>query len=157
MTSITAESPDPVAPTEDEARLARESVEQLARLGTFRSKRRRIRYRVETETGADESVAIPAAAAALLERILAEMAQGNAVTLMPAHAELTTQQAADLLKVSRPFLIEQLEKGEIPFRLVGTHRRIRLADVMRYKQEADRRRLDALEKLAALDQARGRG
>jgi excisionase family DNA binding protein len=93
----------------------------------------------------------------LLERILAEMAQGNSVTLMPVHAELTTQQAADILKVSRPFLVERLEKGEIPFRLVGTHRRIRLADVMRFKERSDRRRLDALETLAALDQALGQG
>ena len=143
--------------TPEDSRLARESVEQLARLRTFRSKRRRVRYRVETENGPVDSVAIPAAAAVLLERILAEMAQGNSVTLMPVHAELTTQQAADILKVSRPFLVERLEKGEIPFRLVGTHRRIRLADVMRYKEQSDRRRLDALEKLAALDQALERG
>jgi excisionase family DNA binding protein len=71
--------------------------------------------------------------------------------------KLTTQQAADILKVSRPFLIERFEKGEIPFRLVGTHRRIRLAGVMRFTEQSDRRRLDALEKLAALDQAVGQG
>ena len=157
MTPIVTDSPEPVAPTEEDARLARESVEQLARLRAARSQRRRVRYRVETENGAGDSVAIPAAAAALLERILAEMAQGNSVTLMPVHAELTTQQAADILKVSRPFLIERLEQGEIPFRLVGTHRRIRLADVTRFKEQSDRRRLDALEKLAALDQALGQG
>jgi excisionase family DNA binding protein len=112
---------------------------------------------VETENGEEDSVAIPAAAAVLLERILAEMAQGNSITLMPVHAELTTQQAADLLKVSRPFLVERLEKGEIPFRLVGTHRRIRLTDVMRYKEQSDRERVEALQKLAALDQSLGQG
>jgi len=157
MPPIVTDSPEPVAPTAEDARLARESVEQLARLRAARSQRRRVRYRVETENGTGDSVAIPAAAAALLERILAEMAQGNSVTLMPVHAELTTQQAADILKVSRPFLVERLEQGEIPFRLVGTHRRIRLADVMRFKEQSDRRRLDALEKLAALDQALGQG
>jgi len=157
MPPIVTDSPEPVAPTAEDARLARESVEQLARLRAARSQRRRVRYRVETENGAGDSVVIPAAAAALLERILAEMAQGNSVTLMPVHAELTTQQAADILKVSRPFLVERLEQGEIPFRLVGTHRRIRLADVMRFKEQSDRRRLDALEKLAALDQALGQG
>jgi excisionase family DNA binding protein len=157
MTTIATDSQEPVAPTEEDSRLARESIERLARLRAFRSKRRRVRYRVETENGPEDSVAIPAAAAVLLERILAEMAQGNSVTLMSVHAELTTQQAADILKVSRPFLVERLEKGEIPFRLVGTHRRIRLADVMRFKEQSDRRRLDALEKLAALDQALGRG
>jgi len=157
MPPIVTDSPEPVAPTAEDARLARESVEQLARLRAARSQRRRVRYRVETENGAGDSVVIPAAAAALLERILAEMAQGNSVTLMPVHAELTTQQAADILKVSRPFLVERLEQGEIPFRLVGTHRRIRLADVMRFKEQSDRRRLDDLEKLAALDQALGQG
>lgn len=157
MTPIATDATEPVAPTEEDSRLARESVEQLARLRSFRSKRRRVRYRVETENGEEDGVAIPAAAAALLERILAEMAEGNSVTLMSVHAELTTQQAADILKVSRPFLIERLEKGEIPFRLVGTHRRIRLADVMRFKEQSDRRRLEALEKLAALDQALGQG
>lgn len=111
-----------------------------------------MRWRVEAENGAEESVAIPAAAIQALRRILAEMAEGNAITLIPVHAELTTQQAADLLKVSRPFLVERLEKGDIPFHLVGTHRRIRLADVMRYKKRNDQKRLKALEKLSALDQ-----
>jgi excisionase family DNA binding protein len=157
MTSSDVHAAEPVAPTEEDARIARASVERLAHLRAFRSKRRRVRYRVETENGEEDSVAIPAAAAVLLERILAEMAQGNSITLMPVHAELTTQQAADLLKVSRPCLVERLEKGEIPFRLVGTHRRIRLTDVMRYKEQSDRERVEALQKLAALDQSLGQG
>ena len=76
------------------------------------------------------------------------MAKGNAVTLIPIHSELTTQQAADILNVSRPFVIEQLEKGAIPYRKVGTHRRVVLKDLMEFKQTMDRNRLKALKELS---------
>ena len=87
--------------------------------------------------------------------MLTQMAQGNAVTLIPIHAELTTQQAADILNVSRPFLVEQLEKNAIPYRKVGTHRRILFKDLMDYKANMDRNRLKALEELSAQGQELG--
>ena len=95
----------------------------------------------------DEQVELPAAAVRVLVELLAAMAEGNAVTLIPIHAELTTQQAADLLGVSRPFLIKQLEDDIIAYRRVGTHRRVLFSDLMKYKYEIDEKRINALDEL----------
>ena len=114
---------------------------------------------VETgDTGLDATaplVTLPAPAVHLLMRILSEMARGNAVTLLPHHAELTTQQAADILNVSRPHLIKLLEASVIPHHRVGTHRRVRFKDVLEYKQGIDEARLESLADLAALSQELG--
>ncbi len=76
------------------------------------------------------------------------MAKGNAVTIMPVHAELTTQEATDLLNVSRPFLIKLLEERKIPYRMVGSKRRILAEDIMKYKNDIDQKRLNILDELA---------
>lgn len=88
----------------------------------------------------ETKVTVPAAAFKLFVEVLDELARGNAVTVAPVHAELTTQQAAELLNVSRPYLIGLLEAGTLPYRKVGTHRRIRLADVLTYQQADEERR-----------------
>jgi excisionase family DNA binding protein len=145
-----------VPPTAADAQLALESSRRLTQFLAARPKKA-LRVRIEPENEPEESISIPVTAFRLLNSILTEMAKGNAVTLIPVHAELTTQQAADILNVSRPFLIEQLEKGVIPCRKVGTHRRVMFKDLMEYKQTMDHNRLKALEELSVIDQELGLG
>lgn len=137
MTTLTQE---PVAPTTGDVQLAIASSRQLV---PYRN--RKLTINIE-ET--NEQVELPAAAVRMLVDLLSAMAEGNAVTLIPIHAELTTQQAADLLGVSRPFLIKQLEEKVIPYRRVGTHRRVLFSDLMKYKNEIDQKRKESLDELA---------
>ena len=137
---ITLADPFP-PPSEADALLARESVRTLGPLAT-----KPLRIQLE---GSNQIVELPVGAVRMLVDLLAEMAAGHAVTIIPIHAELTTQQSADLLGVSRPFLIEQLEKKAIPFRKVGSHRRIRFGDLQAYKLHMDAERTKALDELAA--------
>ena len=156
MASMLTDIQEAVAPTAADAQLALESSRRLTKILAAKP-RKSLRVRVELENEPEESVLIPVTAFRLLNSILTEMAKGNAVTLIPIHAELTTQQAADILKVSRPFLIEQLETGNIPFRKIGTHRRVMFKDLMEFKRTMDHNRLEALEELSAIDQELGLG
>ena len=102
-----------------------------------------------------EKLALPATTIRHLFEILEAVTEGSAVSVIPHTSELTTQRAADLLGVSRPFLIKQLEAGAVPFRKVGSHRRVRLSDLLAYKRATDRRRDEALDEL--VDQAQDLG
>lgn len=153
MSKTIVASGDNAAPTASESRVAAESSRRLAEMVSKRN-----RKNIELRIGHDEiPIAVPASCLRLLSEALAEMAKGNAVKLLTFTPELTTREAAELLNVSRPFLIEQLNKGMMPFRMVGTHRRILLRDVMAYKQRIDRDRIQALEELSAIDQRHGLG
>ena len=135
-------------PSEAEAGLAKETSRLLA---SRLKKGAPMKLRLDDEA----TVKLPAPAAALLVRILEEMARGNAVTIIPVHAELTTQEAADMLNISRPSLIQLLEEGKIEYRRVGTHRRVRFEALMKYKRHVDKERRAALDELAAYDQELG--
>ena len=98
------------------------------------------------ESGTD--ITIPRKAPELLQFILSSMAQGKAVSLIPSDSELTTQQAADMLNVSRPHLVKLLEQGALPFKKIGSHRRILLEDLLAYKAKQTKQREHQLQLLA---------
>ena len=131
-------------PDNEQAELARESAEALGRLLGQMPESQRARVSLD-----GNELIMPRQALVLLRELLAEMAQGNAVTIVPTHAELTTQEAANFLNVSRPHLVKLLEQGVIPFTKTGTHRRVLYQDLVLYKQQqlAESQRL--LDELAA--------
>lgn len=107
--------------------------------------------------GKAETVTVPPKAMRLFVDLLTYMARGDAVMLVPQHAVLTTQEAADLLSISRPHLISLLEGGEIKFHKNGTHRRVIAKDVLEYKCKREQRSQKALDELAAQAQELGLG
>jgi excisionase family DNA binding protein len=142
----------PTLPSEADAVLAKETSRVLA---SHIRNSDPMELRIPDDPSPEGSVKLPLSAVRLLVRILEEMARGNAVTLIPVHAELTTQEAAEMLNISRPSLIQLLEEGKIDYRRVGTHRRVRFEGLMKYKRGAESSRRAALEELAAYDQELG--
>jgi len=128
---------DPVTPSPQEATLARAARAALTAGQKFST---------------DD---LPPIVTRLLMDILEETAAGNAVTLVPVEAEVTTQQAADLLNVSRPFLVGLVENGTLPARMVGKHRRLFLRDVLAYRADQFAKREQALDEIVAFDQEFG--
>lgn len=137
-------------PTEQEIATARESgpliSKVLAKTPAMNSDTQQLD--IIDERGTAHSVRVPVSALRLLVDVLNEIGQGHAVSIVPVHAELTTQEAADVLNVSRPFVVQLLERGEIPFHKIGTHRRVRYQDVMAFKEGIDLKRRKALDDLA---------
>lgn len=141
------------SPSRDDAELARKSGQLLAP-HVRRGRTLTLHLRDDDH---ESGIELPAEAVKLLMAILEDMAAGRAVAVVSQDAELTTQQAADVLNVSRPFLIGFLDERKLPYRMVGTHRRIRLEDVLRYKQAIDTQRRKVLDELAAEAQELGMG
>jgi excisionase family DNA binding protein len=132
-------------PSEQESTIARTSKQLLSR---YAREDQPLTLQV-IDADHEEPIELPAGAVTLLLDILGAMASGQGVTLIPEDAELTTVQAADILHVSRPFLIKLLEEGQIPYRKVGKHRRIRVEDIMNYKRAIDQEREAVLDQLVA--------
>jgi excisionase family DNA binding protein len=102
-----------------------------------------------------DEIELPESAQRLLEQVVRVLARGDAVSIVPVQRELTTQQAADLLNISRQYLIRLLDRGEIPFHRVGSHRRLGFDDVMKYKRRRDLERRRGLDELTRLSQELG--
>ena len=153
MTNLSFDPTEPVVPNAADTVAARESVPRLA--DAIAKANGAVRLRLEEPGGSNEPIVVPSGAFRLLLAILAEMARGNAVRVIPLQAELTTGEAAELLNVSRPYVVRLLDAGQIPSRKVGTHRRALLKDVMAYREDHYRARSAVLDRMTAIDQELG--
>ena len=135
------------APVKDEARQARVAARLFASLPV--GKRGDLHHlQVVADKKISQPIEIPESAFRLFLEILNQMAQGNAITLVPTHHELTTQQAADLFGVSRPYFVKLLDQGEIPHHRVGTRRRLNFQDLLAYMEKVKGESRNALDQLA---------
>jgi excisionase family DNA binding protein len=131
---------------------AREASRQLARLlpadgGTANAPA----LRLVTDDNPHEMIAIPPGVLRLLVDMLTQLGQGRDVTLLPQNAELTTQEVADYLNVSRPYVVKLIEEQKLPARKVGTRRRVALEDLLRFDEQQRARQRAALDELARID------
>jgi excisionase family DNA binding protein len=142
----------PVAPEDGEPREAAAALERVQAYLADHSGPATVRLVGEAgeTTAADRPLVVPRSAVALLAEVLAHLADGRPVSVIPADAELTTQQAADMLNVSRPYLVGILDAGEIPHRKVGTRRRVRFQDLLAYQKIDEARRRKAAAELTRL-------
>jgi excisionase family DNA binding protein len=147
MTTQILEKPTTL-PSKEDSDLAQTASRELA-------KKQPAELRVRLDDG--QELVLPRSATRLIVHLLTEMAQGNAVTVIPIHANLTTQEAADYLNVSRPHLISLLEAGKIEYHMTGTHRRVRFQDLAKYQETSEKRRREIMEELAAQSQAEDMG
>ena len=132
-------------PTESDADLARTASSKIIHL-VREQKPQTVHL---TFADGQVSIVLPIGSLEMFNSILEAIAAGHGVLIIPQHAELTTMEAADVLNVSRPYLIKLLEAGEIPYHKVGRHRRIRMEDVLTYKKNIDSAREAILDQMVA--------
>ncbi|WP_440904384.1 helix-turn-helix domain-containing protein [Catenovulum sp. SX2] len=137
-------------PSAEEIALARLGSQELSAVMETNGEAQTIN--IVDKSGKAHEVTIPASALSLMIEVLTQLGQGNSVSITPIHAELTTQEAADLLNISRPTFIKLLDSGVVPFTRTGNRRKVAFADVMAYKKNLEEQSLAALDELTALDQ-----
>jgi len=152
---IASHLPKTVLPLEKEVEAAVQGQRALASLLSTKFETQRID--IFDKEDKPHTLVLPTSALRLLVDILGELAIGNAVKVVPVHAELTSQEAADMLNVSRPHLVKMLEEGAIPFTKTGRHRRIRVSDLMAFKQRREDESQEAMDALAQQAQELGMG
>lgn len=137
-------------PTADHT--AQEALERLDAALAAKPKQDKVPVTVEERL---EAILIPCTVATNLRKLLANAAKGVDVDIIPAQGEMTTQQAADILNVSRPYVVKLIDEGALPAHKVGTHRRIATEDLYEYKRVQDIKVRAALDELTRLDEEMG--
>lgn len=125
------------------------SVQDSSQIHALRQLIRKGKVKMSGDRG--HRLALPPKVIDLLDEILVNLQAGREVSIVAEHQELTTQRAANLLGVSRPFMVRLLEQGYLPFHMAGSHRRVYLKDVLAYKQSRDERRHASIDQLARMD------
>lgn len=138
----------PQIPSDDEIAQAKQAGRQLARLLPEGQRP----LRLVTEDNRHEMISIPPGAVRLFLDVLTQLGQGRPVTILPGKTELTTQDVADYLNVSRPYVVKLIESGKLRARKVGTRRRVAFDDLVKFDQEDRKLRRAALDEIARIDQ-----
>jgi len=150
MLALVDQVREPLVATDEEAIIAREAASKLKALSLAG-----VDLKLRAVEKADVIVPLPTRAIEMIVDFLTAMAERKPVSVIPHTAELTTQQAADFLNVSRPHLVSLIDKGEMPHRMVGTHRRVRVSDLLAYKKRSDEKRRAAIRSMVAEAQKLG--
>ena len=146
MLALTDQTHEPFVADETEAVIARKAADKLKAVAEANED---VKITLAGKEDKQIVVPLPARAVALIYEVLEAMATRTPMSLIPHDAELTTQQAADYLNVSRPHLIRQLEANKLPYRKVGSHRRVRFADLIEYERASKQEQKNALAELNA--------
>ncbi|WP_025740452.1 helix-turn-helix domain-containing protein [Salinivibrio socompensis] len=137
-------------PSAEDIALAKLSSQELSAVMETNGEAQKIN--VVDKSGKTHEVTIPSSALNMMIEVLTQLGHGNSVSITPIHAELTTQEGADMLNMSRPTFIKLLDANEIPYSRKGNRRKVAYADLMAYKNRLEEKRLAALAELSALDQ-----